>query len=417
MEPTKACIFFFAMFLALSTVAQQSNWRGANRDGIYPEKGLMKSWPENGPERILTVEGIGRGYSSVAVANDAIYATGMIDNTDYLTAIDFSGETQWQVPYGQSWQASHPDTRSTPVIEDDRIYLVSGVGELVCLDAGNGEIRWSVNVDKEYESQWHRWGVAESPLIVDDKVICSPGGGQTTVVAFDKMTGKEIWKSESVQAERSYVSPILYEYKGRRSILAMTARHLLAINPADGATQWVYNYYKPEWEERRSSLIIANTPIFKEDEIYISMGYNYPSVMLKVDPAGKSVSEKWVDRTLDNHHHGLVLVDGYIYGSNWINNGKGNWVCLDWETGEVQYEESWKNKGNIIYADGMLYCYEEKTGYLALVKPNPAKFEVVSSLRVDLGSGPHWAHPAIFDGKLYIRHGDVLMVYNLMENG
>jgi outer membrane protein assembly factor BamB len=413
----KELFFCIAILLTFSLNAQQANWRGENRDGHYPGKGLLQQWPDDGPERILTVEGIGRGYSSVVVANGLIYATGMIDNTDHLTAIDPSGTIKWQVPYGQSWQASHPDTRSTPIIEDDRVYLVSGVGELVCLNAKTGEQRWMVNVDKDYEAQWHRWGVAESPLIVDDMVICSPGGAQTTIVAFDKMTGKEIWKSEPVNAERSYVSPVLYNYKGVRSILAMTARHLLAINPDNGQTQWVYNYYKPEWEERRNSLIIANTPLVKDDEIYISMGYNYPSVMLKVDPSGRSVSEKWVDRTLDNHHHGMVLVDGYIYGSNWINNGQGNWVCLDWETGQVQYEDKWENKGSIIYVDGMLYCYEEKMGNLALVRPNPQKFEVVSSFRIDLGAGPHWAHPTIFDGKLYVRHGDVLMVFNLMDNG
>ena len=413
----KGLLILLMTCCSFSLLAQKANWRGENRDGHYPDKGLLKQWPEDGPEQVFVVEGIGRGFSSVVVANNTIYTTGMKDDMDYLSALDLSGKIKWQVPYGKSWEASYPDTRSTPIIEDDRVYLVSGVGELVCLNAHSGEINWTVNVDEEYEADWHRWGVAESPLIIGDKVICSPGGKQTTVVAFDKMSGKLLWKSKSVDAERSYVSPTLYEYKDFRAILAMTARHLVAINPENGEMHWVYNYYKPEWEERRNSLIITNTPIFKEDEIYISMGYNYPSVMLKLDPSGISVSEKWVDHTLDNHHHGFVEVDGYIYGSNWINNGKGNWVCLDWETGEVQYEESWKNKGNIIYADGMLYCYEEKTGYVALVKPNPQKFEVVSSFKIDLGSGPHWAHPTIYDGKLYIRHGDVLMVYNVLENG
>ena len=413
----RGLLIFIITLLTFSLNAQDSQWRGEKRDGFYPDKGLLKQWPENGPENTLTVEGIGRGFSSVIVANNIIYTTGMIDDTDYLTAIDFSGQIKWQVPYGKSWEASYPDTRSTPTIEDNRIYLVSGVGELVCLDANNGDIHWKVDVDKEYEADWHRWGVAESPLIVDDKVICSPGGNKTTVVAFDKMTGKLAWKSESVNSERSYVSPILYEYKNLRFILAMTARDLVAINPDNGETAWVYQYFKKEWEDRRSSLIITNTPVFKDDEIYISMGYNYPSVLVKVAPSGKSVTEKWVDRTLDNHHGGYVLVDGYIYGSNWVNNGKGNWVCLDWETGQVQYETTWKNKGQIIYADGMLYCYEEKTGYVALVKPNPKKFEVVSSFKIELGSGPHWSHPTIYNGKLYLRHGDVLMVYNILENG
>jgi outer membrane protein assembly factor BamB len=195
----------------------------------------------------------------------------------------------------------------------------------------------------------------------------------------------------------------------------MTGEDLVAVDPETGDLSWVYKYFNPEWSERRS-LILVNTPIFKEDEIFISKGYDYPSVMLKLDPAGTSVQEKWVNRTLDTHHGGFVHVEGYIYGSNWTNNRLGNWVCLDWETGEVQYEVEWHNKGSVIFADGMLYCYEEKSGNIALVKPNPKTFEVVSSFKVDLGSGPHWAHPTIYNGKLYVRHGDVLMVYNILQS-
>jgi outer membrane protein assembly factor BamB len=159
---------------------------------------------------------------------------------------------------------------------------------------------------------------------------------------------------------------------------------------------------------------LANTPVFKDDEIYISQGYDYPSVMLKIDPSGESVTEKWINRTLDTHHGGFVKVSGHIYGSNWINNVNGNWICLDWETGEMQYEETWQNKGSIIYSDGMLYCYEEKRGNLALVKPNPEKFDLVSSFKVE-GAGAHWSHPSIFNGNLFIRHLDEITVYDVSK--
>ena len=412
----KRLILISLVLFPAGLYAQNANWRGANRDGHYSEKGLLQEWPETGPERILTIEGIGRGFSSVSVADHTIYATGMIDTLDYLSAFDLQGKLKWKVPYGRSWLDSYPDTRSTPVVDGNRIYLVSGIGELVCLDAENGKKIWSENVDKNFSAEWHSWGVAESPLIVDDKVICTPGGNQTTVVAFDKRSGELLWQSESVDAERSYVSPTLFQYRDLRFILAMTARHLLALDPQDGTIQWLYEYHNPEWNDR-SSLILTNTPVFREEEIIISMGYDNPSVMLKVHPSGTSVTEKWVNRTLDTHHGGFVLVDGYIYGSNWLNNRKGNWVCLDWETGAVQYETEWISKGSVIYADGRLYCYEEKSGNVALVNPDPKKFTIVSSFRIDKGSGPHWAHPSIFGGKLYIRHGDVLMVYNISENG
>ncbi|MCX6227168.1 MAG: alcohol dehydrogenase, partial [Bacteroidia bacterium] len=135
--------------------------------------------------------------------------------------------------------------------------------------------------------------------------------------------------------------------------------------------------------------------------------------MLIVSPDGKSVTEKWIDKTLDNHHHGVIVSDGFIYGSNWINNGKGKWVCLDWNTGAVKWEQTWNNKGPIILADGMLYIMDEKSGNVGLVKPDPAKFDLISSFIIDKGTGPFWAHPSIFDGKLLVRHGDVLMVFKI----
>ncbi len=135
--------------------------------------------------------------------------------------------------------------------------------------------------------------------------------------------------------------------------------------------------------------------------------------MLKMNADGTGVTEKYSSTVLDNHHHGVVLVDGYVYGSNWINNGGGNWVCMDWDTGQIKWETQWENKGDIIFADGLLYLYEEKQGNVGLVKPNPEKFDLVSSFRVTDGTGPHWAFPFIDNGKLYIRHGEVLMVYNI----
>jgi len=401
------------IILSFSSTAQLVQWRGEMRNGHFRnEKNLLKEWPAEGPEMILKVEGIGTGFSSPILANGTIYVTGMKDTLDYLSAIDFSGNVKWQVPYGRSWIQSFPDTRSSPTIDGERIYVLAGVGRLGCFNAADGSEIWAVNVDKDYEGEWHTWGVSESPLIVGDMVICTPGGGVTSMVAFDKMTGREIWRTPSVGGQRSYVSPTIYEYNGKQYILAATARNLFAIHPQNGELAWSYSYIDAkEWDQ--PGLIWANTPIWDGDQIYISKGYDFPSKMLKVNAEGTGVTEVFTNEVLDNHHHGVVLVDGYVYASNWINNGKGNWVCMDWKTGEIKWETTWENKGAIVYADGLLYLYEEKRGNVALVKPNPDQLEVVSSFRITEGSGPHWAHPFISDGKLLLRHGNVLMVFNI----
>jgi outer membrane protein assembly factor BamB len=187
----------------------------------------------------------------------------------------------------------------------------------------------------------------------------------------------------------------------------------MAIKPDTGEIAWSYKYHNPEkWDQ--PGLIWTNTPVYRGDEIFISKGYDYYSVMLKMDPSGTSVSEKFIDNTLDNHHHGMILSGDYLYGSNWQDNRRGQWVCMDWNTGEIKYEAEWDTKGALVMADGMLYAYNER-GNVGLIKPGPEKFEVVSQFKVTKGAGPHWAHPFITDGKLLIRHGEALMVYDIRE--
>ncbi len=397
----------------LTSSAQFAQWRGPNRDGLFTETGLLKTWPEKGPSLIMEVEKIGKGWSSPILVGDMIYTTGMIDTLDYLSAIDMQGNIKWQVPYGRSWNKSFPDTRSTPTVEDDRIYVQSGTGRLSCFERETGKEIWAVEVDKDFECEYHIWGNSETPLIVDNKVICTPGGSKTSVVAFDKMTGKLVWQSKSLGGQRAYASPTIYKYKDFRYILAVIGTDLLAIAPETGEIVWNYKYHNPEkWDQ--PGLIWTNTPVFKDDQIFITMGYDYNAKMIKMAPDGKSVSEVFTDTIFDNHHHGVILHDGYLYGSTWISNSKGNWVCMNWNTGEIKYEVTWDSKGSLVMADGMLYAYNEK-GNVGLFNPSPEGFKPVSEFKITKGAGPHWAHPYIADGKLLLRHGDVLMVYDIKE--
>ena len=406
---------FLAVFCFLSLNAQIYQFRGPSRDGKFQESGLQKEWPAQGPQLLLEVEGIGKGFSSVVSNGKYIYVSGMIDTLDYLSCISFSGEKRWQVAYGESWKKSFPDTRSTPTIESNRIYIISGIGELVCLNSETGKINWKQNVDRDFESDWHIWGVSESPLIVGDLVICTPGGKKTSVVAFNKYTGEEAWQTASIGGQRSYASPTIFRLDGMQYVLAETATHLMVVDPRDGSVKMNYQYYQHDKWSDQPGLIWTNIPLIKEDEIFLSMGYDYPAKMLKVKADRSGFEELYTDTVFDNHHHGLIELDGYIYGSNWENNRKGNWLCKNWKTGEITYNQIWNTKGSIIYADGMFYIYEEQKGTVALVKPSSEKFDIVSTFQVKKGVGPHWAHLYINDGKLFLRHGDVLQVYDIKE--
>ncbi len=403
----------FIIFV-LTANSQITQWRGPNRDGHFADTSLLQSWPENGPLQILEIEKIGKGWSSPILVDGTIFITGMIDTLDYLSSIDLEGNINWQIPYGRSWYKSFPDTRSTPVVDGDRIYVQSGMGRLGCFNKETGEEIWAVEVDKEYETEYHRWGNSETPLVFDNLVLLSPGGEKTSVVAFDKITGEQVWHTKSLGGPRAYASATIYEYKNFRYILAVIGTHILALNPKTGDIVWSYKYWNQDkWPQ--NGLIWTNTPVFYEDEIFLTMGYDYQAVMLKMDSTGTSVTPKFTDQTFDNHHHGVIYYDGYLYGSNWQNNKRGKWVCMKWDTGEIIYIENWDSKGAIIMADGLLYCYNEK-GNVGLVKPDPKGFEVISQFKITKGGGPHWAHPFIADGKLLIRHGDVLMVYDIKDD-
>ncbi len=415
----KCWIFFLSCFMALHVVyAQPTQWRGPDRNGLFPAENLLPKWPDEGPEMILKVENIGSGFSSPIYYNNSIYISGKVDSLDYLTRVDMAGNIIFQVQYGKAWEASYPDSRSTPTIENERVYLISGMGEVVCIDANDGALLWMVNAHEKYEGALHRWGVAESPLIVENKVIYTTGGEKTSVVALDKKTGEEVWTAKSLGGPKAFVSPILYEYNGVRLIVAATAEDVLGIDPDNGDILWSHENFPENDDDARSRATIkTNSAIYTADELFISRGYDQVSFMLKIAPDGKSVQEKWTEYVMDTHHGGYVHVGDYLFGSNWESNSKGKWVCLEWSTGKVMYEEQWITKGSIVYADGMLYCYEERSGTVALVNPNPERFERVSEFRIKLGSGPHWAHPYIADGKLFVRHGDVLMVFDISAQG
>ncbi len=381
-----------------------SEWRNLGRTGVYLETGLLKKWPEKGPQLIMSATGLPKGNSSVAVGRDKLYLTGTTGENEVLIALDMKGNKLWETIFGRAWTESFPESRCTPTLDGDRVYVTSGVLDAACIDAESGEIKWSVKVNEKFEGAFGEWGKAESPLIIGDLIYFTPAGNRTTMVALHKMTGETVWESESLKDISSYVSPLLVNHEGLQFITGVTERYIFAIAPADGRILWKFDY--------GSSLHMC-TPLYAEGCLFVSTGYDHGNVMLKLSADGRPPTLLWKDSTLDTHHGGYVRVGNYIFGSNWLSNSKGRWVCLEWNTGKVMYETDWKNKGPVITAEGMLYCYEEKSGYIALVRPTPEKFDMVSSFKVPLGSGPNWSHPVIHNKILYIRHGDALMAYDI----
>ena len=404
-------IFIIGILITSQTIAGDwPQWRGPERNGFSQEKNLLKSWPEDGPELLWSKEELGKGFSSVSIAKGRLYITGVVDDQEMLTVLDLDGTIQWQTVYGPFWEDSYPEARTTPTVDGDQIFVVSGMGKVVCIDVSSGKIKWSVDSIDDFDGEIHRYGIAESPLVFDNKIICSPGGSDASVIALDKNSGELIWQSKTLSEMANYCSPILINKGNKKIIATQLAESFVGLDAADGSVLWRDKY--EEYQDDPKDLNI-NSPLYHDGSLYVTSGYDNAGAMYELSDDGTKLNRKWISQTLDVHIGGIVRVDNYIYGANWEDNKNGNWVCLDWNTGKVMYEEKWITKGSIITADGMLYCYEEKNGNLALVKATPEKFDKVSSFKIPLGRGPHWAHPSISDGKLYVRHGEALMVYDI----
>jgi outer membrane protein assembly factor BamB len=407
-------ILTLSLFTSSFTIVycQLYEWRGPDRSGIYNETGLLKKWPDGGPKLLWETAKMGDGYSSATVTDDALYVTGRKDSSDVLTALTLDGKVKWETVYGKAWMANHTGSRCTPTYYNGNLFVISGSGDIVCIGS-DGKIKWSKNHYKLYGGTPIMFGISESPLVVDNMVIASPGGKKASMVAFNINDGKVMWEAEPLNEEPMYVNHKLIEYAGKKMIVTVMGKDIFAVNAKDGKILWKVDYAAVNAAAGKVMKNHAITPIFKDGCILIANGYNWVALKLKLSADGNSVETIWENRNFDPQHGGVVLLGNYIFGSTHMSKPVDNWICVDWNTGKKLWTSKWYVRGSIISADGMLYICEEKSGHIALVKPDPSKLDIVSEFQITKGEGPFWAHPVISKGRLYIRHGDVLMVYQI----
>ena len=397
--------------LPLLLTAQVSEFRGPGRTGVFNETSLLKSWPANGPKLLWEATGFGTGYSSITPTADAVYITGRKGDNDVITSFTHDGRKNWELAYGKAWDRTYPESRCIPTFVDGYLYLVSGQGDIVCVSA-KGEKIWSNNHFQKYKAEAPRFGISESPLVVDGKVIVTPGGSQTSLVAFDAKSGKVIWESESLREGAQYVNPLYVEHGGKKMVVTLLTDHVLGVNLADGKTILKVNYARLQSGTSRVNHTI--TPLYRDGYLFITSGYDHDGVKFRLSADGTSADVVWKNSDIDTHHGGVVLLGNTLFGSNYQTNTMGKWAAIDWTTGKTLWQHDWYNKGSIISADGMLILFEERSGHVGLARPSNTRLDLVSEFRLPTKSeGPFWAHPVIHNGRLYVRHGDYLAVYDV----
>jgi len=399
----KRIITAFAVnLLVFNCIAQDLvDWRGPNRSGIYNETGLLRSWPVDGPKLLWSYDGLGKGFSTVTIAEGKIFTTGEVDSTGTLFAFDLKGTLIWKVQYGAEWDSKYPGSRATPVYYKGKLFFQTGKNEAVSFDAKTGKKIWSVDLEKKFGARNITFGVTESPVINGNKVYFTIGGDSVSIVALNIDNGETIWKSNATNEKSAYCSPLLFEYKEKKYLATSLTDDIIGLDAENGSLLWKVS-------QKNKYSIHPNTPLFKDGYLYSVTGYKTGGVMLKIADDGKSVTELWRNESLDNQIGGAVWLNDYIIGSGHQNDR--SWQALDPKTGTVLFKTDSLKQGAIVSADGLLFGYADN-GDVGLMEFDSKGFTLKSKFKIKLGTDQHWAHPVIEKGILYIRHGNTLLAY------
>jgi outer membrane protein assembly factor BamB len=386
-----------ALFAALPLLAADwPQWRGPNRDGVSPETGLLKSWPAGGPKLVWKATGLGEGYSSFSVAGGRLYTQGQRAGTQYVMAFDVAtGKKLWEVENGKAYEERRGNgPRGTPTLDGDRLYALAADGSLVCLDNKSGKKIWGFNIVTRYNGDVPHWGISESPLIDGARVIVQPGGSSASIVALDKMTGSEVWKSAGDSA--AYSSAVLAQVGTQKQLLHFTSAGAVGLRADNGERLWHYN----QVSNRTANIA---TPIYRNGHAFFSSDYGTGAALLKLD--GRRAEEIYFTREMKNHYSSSVLIGDYLYGFS-----SSILTAMKFDDGAVAWRDRAVGKGSVIYADGLLYTQGEN-GTIALVEASPIAYKEISRFSLPIGGYPLWTLPVIADGHLYIRDQDNLYRY------
>jgi len=391
---------------AAAAAGEWPQWRGPNRDDVSTETGLLKKWPDSGPKRTWVSEEAGLGYSGFAVSGGKIFTMGLFDAEEKVVCLDAAtGKKVWDSFVGAIYKNKWGDgPRCTPTVVNGKVYALGGNGDLVCLDAATGKQDWTKSLTKDLGGELQQWGYTESPLVDGDLVIVTPGGPKGAIAALSTKTGKVEWQTSDVTENAQYSSIIPIDHGGERQYVQLLMKSILAVSPK-GKVLWKADF--------PGAVAVIPTPIYKDGQVYVSAGYKVGCMAVKID--GDTATEVYSNKNMENHHGGVILVDGLLYG----HSNNGGWTCQDFKTGEIVWQDKGIDKGAVAYADGMLYCQSEKDGTIALVEASKKGWNMVSSFKLEAQTsqrakdGRIWTHPVVVGGKLYLRDQEFISCYDV----
>jgi outer membrane protein assembly factor BamB len=418
-----------ACLLALPVVVSADDWpqwRGPGRDDVSKETGLLPTWPASGPKLAWTFENAGMGFTAPAVVGGVVYTMGARDNDEFVIALDLAGKELWSTKIGPVYDfPSNNWSRgpaATPTVDGGLLYGLGSQGELVCLETKGGKVVWQKNLPAAMAGEVNDvgggppkmgWGYTWSPLVDGDKLVITPGGPGGLFAALDKKTGNVLWRSVAVKDPATYSSPVVADCAGVHQYIAVVQNGIVAVSAANGSLLWEHRRETPYAD------VVCPTPIVHGDQVFVSVGYNGGSALLKITKAGAGLAANpvYAMKEIGSRQGGVVLANGYVYGAH---EARG-WMCEEFATGKKKWESTRRaiGIGPLAYADGRLYAVSEDKGEVAMIEASPAAFKQLAKFRLPKEStkrkqsGRIWSHPVIADGKLYLRDQELIFCYEI----
>jgi len=403
---------FFVIFVAFvvpvlhgqTTSTDWPQWRGPARTGLSTETGLVRQWPASGPARVWAASNLGAGFGSIAVRGDRVFVQGMRNSQSLVTALNRAdGKVVWARNVGrarENYQGDGP--RGTPTLDGDRLYVLTENGDLASLRVQDGIVVWQRNILQDFGGRNIGWLLSESPLVDGNQVVVTPGGRGAGMAALDKMTGKTIWTTKELSDQAGYASPIVADVQGVRTYMTLTAEAGVGVRASDGKLMWRY-------EAAANDTANIATPVYQDNKVFYSSAYGTGGALLALRTEGGEVraQEQYFTRDMQNHHGGLVLVNGYLYGFN-----NAILTCMEFATGKVMWRHRSVGKGSLTYADGHLYLLSENN-VAGLAEASPTAYREKGRFTIADSGLPSWAHPVVSGGRLYLRNQGILTAYDI----
>lgn len=403
-----------AVFVSCSErVPEVFEWRGPDRSGVYNETNLLREWPENGPDALWSVDGLGNGYGSPVFTENHFFITGEIDTMAVIWCFDLKGNKVWQTTLGREWMRSYPGGRDAPTVVGDLIYIGTGLGDLYCVGRDDGKVKWVKRLAEDFNGVLPLHGYTEAPLVDGDRVFWTPGGVQNNVVALNRFTGDLIWSNQGFGEPQGYNQPKLIRLPARNIVVTFSSYHLMGFDTSTGEMLWYHEQDNLPVEKRKPGYgdTHSNTILYEDGFLWYVAGDGNCAVMLQLSEDGTSIAEVWRNKNLSGYMGGIVKLGNFIYGDSQWRPGLRSINAMNGEA-----VDSLRNgEGATIAADGMIYFYNTR-GVVYLIEPEDGMLREVSSFRITEGTKEHFSHPVINRGILYVRRGNSLMAFDI-RNG